>query len=134
MAPRKDVRWHGDFLRLVEDGLSFKAAAGRLGVGTATLTKHFQADPAFHAQARRVRHRRLHGPATDTTWHPRLPPLLAAGLSIPRAATRIGRSEITVRNHLKRFASLRAAVDEALCQAGRPPLFVVEGRAGPWSI
>ncbi|GII88296.1 hypothetical protein Ssi03_62860 [Sphaerisporangium siamense] len=123
MAPRKDISWHGEFLRLVRGGLSFKVAVGKLGVSTATLTKHFQADPAFHSTAHRLRHRRLYGPPIDTSWHPRLPPLLASGLSIPRAAIRIGRSEITVRNHLRRFTSLRTAVNEALRQAGRPPLY-----------
>ncbi|WP_147269094.1 helix-turn-helix domain-containing protein [Sphaerisporangium album] len=114
MARRRDTTWHEAFLHLVEGGVTFKAAVGKLGVSPATLNKHFQADHAFRARARRGRARRLHGPAPDTSWHPRLPPLLAAGLSIHQAAKRIGKSPITVRNHLKWFPDLRTAVNSAV--------------------
>ncbi|MEV6981521.1 hypothetical protein AB0M95_09710 [Sphaerisporangium sp. NPDC051017] len=102
----------------MNDGLTFKAALGKLGVSPATLNKHFQADHAFHARARRGRARRLHGPAPDTSWHPRLPPLLAAGLSVAQAAKQIGKSPITVRNHLKWFPDLHTAANSA---AGQGP-------------
>ncbi|MEV6979749.1 hypothetical protein AB0M95_00535 [Sphaerisporangium sp. NPDC051017] len=109
----------------MKDGLCFRAAVRKLGVSPATLNQHFRADEAFHEEATRVRARGLHGPAPDTSWHPRLPPLLAAGLSIPKAAEQLGKNPITVRNHLGRFPNLHAAVDESLRQAGARP---VQGR------
>ncbi|MEU9888549.1 hypothetical protein [Sphaerisporangium sp. NPDC051011] len=123
MSRRRDTSWHAEFLCLVNDGLDFRTAMRRVGRSTACLHKHFTADAEFHAAALRARHGWLHGPAPDTSWHPDLPPPLAEGLSIPQAAAKIGRNPLTVRNHLRRFASLRTAVNEALTAAGRPPLF-----------
>ncbi|WP_147268806.1 response regulator transcription factor [Sphaerisporangium album] len=123
MARRRDTTWHAEFLRLVKAGLTFKAAVEKLGVSPATLNKHFHADRTFHGKARAHRARRLHGPPPDTSWHPRLPPLLAAGLSTRQAASQLHESPITVRNHLDRFPELRNAVDTALLHAhpAEPP-------------
>ncbi|RCG31359.1 hypothetical protein DQ384_11665 [Sphaerisporangium album] len=137
MARRRDTTWHGKFLVLVKGGMTFKSAVGVLGVSRATLSQHFRADPTFRVQARRLRLRGLHGPAADTSWHCLLPGLLASGLSIPQAAERLGRSPITVREHLHRFSDLRTAVEAALQQEVQTePLPAPERSAcpGPGSI
>lgn len=120
MSPHRDTSWHARFLRLVTNGLTFTQAVGKVGVAPATLSNHFRADPAFRDKAKERRGRWLHGPPPDTGWHPRLPSLLASGLSIPQAAAQLGVSAVTVRAHLRRFEHLRAAVVMAQLERRHP--------------
>ncbi|GII63283.1 hypothetical protein Skr01_33680 [Sphaerisporangium krabiense] len=127
MPQRRDTSWHAEFLRLVGEGLSFRVAIRKLGKAEAGLHQHFEAYPEFRAEAMRLRGPRLRGALPDTSWHPHLPYLLAIGLSIPKAAAKLNKKPETVRIHLRRDAKLRAAVNAALCEAGRPEL-----RLSPW--
>ncbi|MEU9890747.1 hypothetical protein [Sphaerisporangium sp. NPDC051011] len=127
MARQADTGWHGDFLRLVAAGATYKAAVRSLGVSAATLNKHFRVDKDFRSTAARARRRWLMGPLPDTSWHAGLPLLITSGLTFDQAAAQLGRTPVTVRTHLRRFAHLRDAVNAALRAAGRRELRLSPG-------
>ena len=118
-TPRPDTSWHDAFLAEVAEGMAYKYAARKAGVSDKTLYNHFRRDPSFRAKADAVRSPRVY-PA-DTSWHDRLPPLIAAGLSMPDAASLLGVRAQTIEQQLliPRFQYLRDAISKAREQSGR---------------
>lgn len=114
-----DTTWHQQFLQAVTDGALFKEAAEAVGVTAKTVENHFRRFPDLKTAADNLRTVRDRGPAPDETWHPRFLALIAAGESVPTAATTLGVSVRKIEQQIKRNERLRAATAAARAESRR---------------